>query len=200
MDNYKSKGDVVTVAAPEDATSGEFLFKGGIHGVAGITVSSGDDVPLHRKGVYTLPKESGAAWAVGDRLFWNTSTKVFSRDTTDRPVDAVAAAAADSSDTTAAVLLGAEGGLRTVGGMQTTIDADDTVVTGLALVVAACATLASDPVAGAQWVTASIGNQAGAPAAGSIQIKSWKATASGDTAPTAATTFSKLVSWIAVGI
>lgn len=200
MKNNKGSGDIVTVAAPEDATSGEFLLKGGIHGVAGITVASGADVPLHRNGVYTLPKEAGTAWVQGDRLFFNTSTKVFSKDVTDRPVDAVAAAAAASGDTTADVLLGAEGGLRTVCGQHTTIDADDTVVTGLALVVSAVASLDSDPVAGAQSVTVTKGDQAGAPAAGSIQIKSWKATASGDTAVIAGTTFSKLVNWIAVGI
>lgn len=200
MKNYKGSGDIVTVAAPEAASSGEFLIKGGIHGVAGIAVDNGANVPLHRNGVFTLPKEAGTAWVAGDRLFWNASTKVFSKDVTDRPVEAVAAAAAESAATTGDVLLGAEGGLRTVGGMHTTLDADDTVITDLALVVAAVATLASDPVAGAQWVTAAIGDQAGAPAAGSIQIKSWKATASGDTAPTAGTTFTKLVNWIAVGI
>jgi predicted RecA/RadA family phage recombinase len=200
MDNYKGSGDVVTVAAPEDASSGEFLIKGGIHGVAGIAVSSGADVPLHRKGVFTLPKETGTAWSQGDRLFWNASTKVFSKDRTDRPVDAVAAAAAGSDDATAQVLLGAEGGLRTVGGQHTTVDADDTVVTGLALVVAAVASLDSDPVIGATDVVATIGDQAGAPAAGSIQIKSFKPTAVDNATPTAATTFSKKVNWIAVGI
>lgn len=200
MKNYKGSGDIVVVAAPEAASSGEFLIKGGIHGVAGIAVDNGVDVPLHRKGVFVLPKEAGAAWAAGDRLFWNAATKVFSKDTTDRPVDAVAAAAAGSDDETGDVLLGAEGGLRTVGGVHTTVDADDTVVSGLAVVVAVSATLASDPVAGAQHVTATIGDQAGSPAAGSFQIKSWKATASGDTALVAGTTFSKLVNWIAVGI
>lgn len=200
MKNYKGSGDIVTVAAPEAASSGEFLIKGGIHGVAGIAVDNAADVPLHRKGIFSLPKESGTAWAVGDRLFWNAATKVFSKDTTDRPVDAVAAAAAASGDTTGDVLLGAEGGLRTVGGQHTTVDADDTVVTGLALVVSAVGSLDSDPVAGAQSVTVTKGDQAGAPAAGSIQIKTWKATASGDTALIAGTTFSKLVNWVAVGI
>ena len=200
MKTYKGSGDIVTVAAPEAASSGEFLIKGGIQGVAGIAADNGADVPLHRKGIFTLLKESGAAWAVGDRLFFNTSTKVFSKDPTDRPVDAVAAAAAGSDDTTGDVLLGAEGGLRTVGGQHTTLDADDTVVTGLALVVSAVATLDSDPVIGATDVLATIGDQAGAPAAGSIQIKSFKPTAVDNATPTAATTFTKKVNWIAVGV
>lgn len=90
-------------------------------------------------------------------------------------------------------------GYKIARGVHTTVAADDTIVTGLATVVAVVATLGSDPVAGAQFVTATIGNQAGAPAAGSIQIKSWKATATGDTAQIAGTTFSKLVNWIAIG-
>lgn len=90
-------------------------------------------------------------------------------------------------------------GYKIARGAHTTVDEDDTVVTGLTTVVAVVATLGSDPVAGAQFVTATIGNQAGAPAAGSIQIKTWKATAAGDTALIAGTTFSKLVNWIAIG-
>lgn len=95
--------------------------------------------------------------------------------------------------------VGAEAGYAVARGQHTTVDADDTVVTGLATVVAVVASLDDDPVAGCQWVTAGIGDQDGAPAAGSVFIKTWKATASDDTAPTAATTFGKKVNWIAVG-
>jgi len=84
-------------------------------------------------------------------------------------------------------------------GQHTTLDADDTVVTGLATVVAIVASLDSDPVAGCQTVTASIGDQVAAPVAGSVFIKTWKATAAGDTDVIPATTFTKLVNWIAIG-
>lgn len=90
-------------------------------------------------------------------------------------------------------------GYKIARGQLTTVSADDTVVTGLATVVAAVASLEADPVAGAQFVTCVIGNQSGAPAAGSIQIKSWKATATADTAQIPATTFAKKVNWIAIG-
>lgn len=201
MKNFVQLGDVMSILAPEDADSGEFLILGALAGVAGFAALSGEAVEIHRRGVFTLPKETGAAWAVGDRLFFNTSTKVFSKDTGDRAVPAIAAAVAGSDDATGQVLLlGAEGGLRTVCGQHTTIDADDTVITGLALVLSVVASLDDDPVAGVQSVTATKGDQAGAPAAGSIQIKSWKATASGDTALIAGTTFTKLVNWVAVGI
>jgi hypothetical protein len=89
--------------------------------------------------------------------------------------------------------------LRIASGQHVTVAASDTVPTGLTKVVAAFAVLDDNPVAGAQNALASIGNQAGTPAAGSILIKTWKATAAGDTAQIAATTFSKKVNWVAIG-
>lgn len=78
-------------------------------------------------------------------------------------------------------------------GVHTTLDADDTVVTGLTTVVAVVASLESDPVSGCSKASALVGDQAGSPAAGSVQIKTWEAD------ETAGTTFTKLVGWIAIG-
>lgn len=81
-----------------------------------------------------------------------------------------------------------------------TPDADTkTVVTGLTTVVAVVASLDGNPVDNCQAVSASIGDQAGSPAAGSIVIKTWKATAADNTALVAATTPWVKVSWIAIG-
>lgn len=98
-----------------------------------------------------------------------------------------------------ALVQGAAAGYKVARGQHETVAAADTVVTGLATVVAALAVLDDDPSADPLFVTASIGNQAGAPAAGSIYIKGWKPTAQADTAPIAATTFGKKVNWIAIG-
>ena len=84
-------------------------------------------------------------------------------------------------------------------GVHTTVAAADTVVTGLTTVVAVVACLQSDPVDDPMLVTATIGDQAGTPAAGSVIIKTWKNTGGTDPTPAAATTFSKVVNWIAVG-
>jgi hypothetical protein len=89
-------------------------------------------------------------------------------------------------------------GLKIARGQHTTVDADDTVVTGLATVVAVVASLDDDPVDGVMHVTATLGDQAGSPAAGSIQIKSWKST-DADATLIAGTTFTKKVNWIAIG-
>jgi hypothetical protein len=66
------------------------------------------------------------------------------------------------------------------------------VVTGLATIVAVV-----DGVALAA-VSATIGDQAGSPAAGSITLKAWKVTATGDATLIAATAAAS-INWIAVG-
>lgn len=90
-------------------------------------------------------------------------------------------------------------GYKIARGQHTTVTASDTVVTGLATVVSVVASLDSDPGDDPMLVSASIGTQAGAPAAGSIYIKTWQNTTGTDPTPTAATTFSKKVNWVAIG-
>jgi hypothetical protein len=84
-------------------------------------------------------------------------------------------------------------------GQATTVTAADTIVTGLATVVSAVASMEDDPVDGFFMVSAQIGNQSGAPAAGSIIIKSWQNTTGTDPTPVAAAAFGKKVNWIAIG-
>lgn len=85
------------------------------------------------------------------------------------------------------------GGVVAAYGQTTTATAADTVDTGLTTVVAVVAQLESDPVAG---VDRAIGVKG---SAGNISIKTFKPTSGTSTVPTAATTFGKVVSWIAFG-
>lgn len=108
---------------------------------------------------------------------------------------------ATSAAATLALLGGTAGvatGYKIARGVHTTVAAADTVVTGLSTVVAVVACLSSDPTDDPEMVSATIGDQAGTPAAGSVIIKTWKNGAT-DPTPAAATTFSKLVNWIAIG-
>ncbi|WP_141713643.1 hypothetical protein [Bradyrhizobium elkanii] len=89
--------------------------------------------------------------------------------------------------------------LKVARGQLTTVTAADTVVTGLASVAAVIVSLESDPGDDPFMVSAQIGDQAGAPAAGSIIIKTWKNTGGTDPTPVAATTFVKKVNWVAIG-
>lgn len=86
-------------------------------------------------------------------------------------------------------------GLRFIAGQAVTVAAVDTIVTGGGTVIACGASLDSAPVLTCDRATASIGDQAGAPAAGSIYLKTWKPTGAGDATPIAATTFGKTANW-----
>lgn len=101
--------------------------------------------------------------------------------------------------TVANLPVGIGGGYKIARGQQTTVAAADTIVTGLATVVSVVASLDADPVDDPFMCTATIGDQAGTPAAGSIIVKTWKNTGGTDPTPAAATTFSKKVNWIAIG-
>lgn len=109
-----------------------------------------------------------------------------------RNIDANAAIAA-------LAVTGVAGGYKLARGQATTVAASDTIVTGLATVVSAGANLESDPVLTCTWATAAIGNQSGAPAAGSILLKTWMPTSDSDGTPIAATTFGKVANWWAIG-
>lgn len=97
------------------------------------------------------------------------------------------------------VPVGVAAGYKIARGQATTVAASDTIVTGLTTVVSVVASLESAPVIGCDRASASIGDQAGTPAAGSILVQTWKPTATGDATPIAATTFTKKVNWIAIG-
>lgn len=107
----------------------------------------------------------------------------------------------DTMDAYGALVAGVAAGYKIARGVHQQAAASDTVVTGLATVVAVVASWRDAPTLKQMFVTASIGDQAGSPAAGSILINTYKPTASGDVTPTAATDFSDNLSinWIAIG-
>jgi len=199
MKNFVQDGCTVVVAAPEAADSGEFLVKGGLSGVAVTAADNGADVPLLREGVFELPKATGTAWVQGDRLYWDATAKNFTKTAAGNQPRGVAFAAALSGDATGQVLLEpTTDGFRVAAGQITTATAADTVVTGLGTVVSVVAGFETDPADPNTYVSAQIGDQAGAPAAGSIVIKTWKQSGT-DPTPIAADAFAKKVNWIAVG-
>ncbi len=109
-------------------------------------------------------------------------------------------AARKVQDAADAVAVGVAAGYKVARGQRTMLSALDTVVTGLATVVAVTASLESDPTLTCDRASAAIGTQAGAPAAGSIYVKVWMPTATGDATPIAATGFAaKIVNWVAWG-
>lgn len=85
-------------------------------------------------------------------------------------------------------------------GQHVQVAAVDTVVTGLALCVAAQGAMNDDPDGVTiDAVSVSVGDQAGAPAAGSIYIKTWKVTSVTNPTLIAASGFTQKINWSAYG-
>jgi hypothetical protein len=103
-------------------------------------------------------------------------------------------------------ILRGDAATKIVSGQATTVTASDTIQTGLRRVVAVVAAVEeplTDPDNPAlrifEPVTASIGDQAGAPDAGSFLLKTWKNIDDSNQAAPLATTFGQKVNWIAFG-
>lgn len=97
---------------------------------------------------------------------------------------------------------GVAAGYKLARGVHTQVGATDTIVTGLATVVAVVVNFSSPPTVKQFMVSASIGDQAGAPAAGSFLQKTFKPTNNtNDVTPVAATDFTDNLAfaWIAIG-
>lgn len=171
-------------------------------GIAQRGVASGEMCPvrlLNCPGTFKM--KASAAITAYAKVFGTASGKI---DDTTQPGlaggclgTALEAATADGDIIEILVESGING-LQMVAGQHTTVAAIDTVVTGLATVYGAVASLDANPGDDPFLVSASIGDQAGTPAAGSILIKTWKHDGT-DPTPTAASTFTKKVNWIAWG-
>lgn len=96
---------------------------------------------------------------------------------------------------------GVGGSYKIARGVHTQVAASDTVVTGLATVVAVIVGFGGTPTVKQLFCAGSIGDQAGTPAAGSILITTYKPTAVNDVTPIAATDFTDNVkiAWVAIG-
>jgi predicted RecA/RadA family phage recombinase len=201
MKNFLESGRIATIVAAAAIVSGQFVLSGALSGVAQADAAQGANAQLLRDGVFSLPKKTGEAWAQGNPLFWDTANSYFRVSNADGCI-AIGTAWADaqSADATGQVQLdGSDLPVRTVFGQHTTVTAADMIVTGLSKVLMVVASLDSDPIDDPEWASASIGDQAGSPDAGSILLKTWKNTGGTDPTPAGAMTFSKKVNWIAIG-
>ena len=80
MKNYVQKGETLTLAAPDVVTSGQIVAVGALIGVAAGDAASGDDMDLVTEGVFTLPKTSTDAVAVGDLVYFDATNGVVTLD------------------------------------------------------------------------------------------------------------------------
>lgn len=97
MLNYLNKGETLPVTAPADLASGDFVLVGALCGFAVKAYTNGATAQILTAGQFTgVPKATGAAWAVGDLLYWDATNKVFTKTSSGNTKCAVATAVADS--------------------------------------------------------------------------------------------------------
>jgi predicted RecA/RadA family phage recombinase len=75
MKNQFAQGDALDLVAPGGGVvSGNgYQFGASLFGIASTTAAAGVVVSFYLVGVYTLPKLSTDAWAVGDLLYWDNT-------------------------------------------------------------------------------------------------------------------------------
>src|SRR5882757_7406503 len=104
MKNFIQEGDIIVVPAPAPGVnSGDFVLVGTIGGVSQLTAATGADAPLLTEGVFTLAKDTAAAWAQGDALYWDNTNKRFTKTAAANTLFGQAAAAALITDAFGAV-------------------------------------------------------------------------------------------------
>ena len=95
---------------------------------------------------------------------------------------------------------GVAAGYKVARGVFTPAAISTDIVSGLATVVAVVVSLDATPTLTHMWAVATIGDQAGTPAAGSFTVVTRKPTGAADVTPVDATTPWVDVAWIAIGL
>lgn len=107
MKNFVQPGKTLTVTSPTGGVnSGDPVLVGSIFGIAAFSAIAGADVEVTTEGVFSLPKATGAAWAVGDPLYWDWTAKNLTKTAADNVVAGAATTAAGSADITGNVKIG----------------------------------------------------------------------------------------------
>jgi predicted RecA/RadA family phage recombinase len=105
MDNFVQKGEALDLTAPYDVASGGGFKVGAIIAIASSAALSGASVVGNVIGVYDVTSDTGAAWSIGDVVYWDDTNKRFTKTTTSNTKSGVAVAAKTSGATTGRVRL-----------------------------------------------------------------------------------------------
>jgi predicted RecA/RadA family phage recombinase len=105
MKNFVQPGDIVTVAAPADVSSGDLVVVGTLFGVAATDAKSGDPIEIKTSGVFTLPKTSAQAWTQGVKVYYDSENKVLTTTASTNTLIGHAVEAAGNPSSTGVVRL-----------------------------------------------------------------------------------------------
>lgn len=71
MKNYVAKGNVIDYIAPGAVTTGIPVIMTDMVGVPTISGVLNDVIPVEMEGIFELPKLTGEAWTVGQKIYWD---------------------------------------------------------------------------------------------------------------------------------
>lgn len=94
MKNQVQKGVNLTLPAPADVLSGELVVVGAIFGVAAGDALSGELVDLVTGEVFDLPKVATQVIGFGDKLYFDSATKLVTKTASGNTYIGVAVSAA----------------------------------------------------------------------------------------------------------
>lgn len=105
MKNYVQAGEILTVPAPYDVSSGGGALVGSIFGVASENALDGEDVDLAVEGVFALDKVGADVFTVGEFAYWDDTAKLVTATASGNTKIGVATAAAGDGAATVNVRL-----------------------------------------------------------------------------------------------
>lgn len=104
--NYIQPGNVIPVVAPSGGYVTEQVVKSGsIVGIALGKAAEGSICEVALEGVWQVTKATGAAWAPGDKLYWDATASNFTKTSTSNTAAGYAFATAAIGDTIGQILL-----------------------------------------------------------------------------------------------
>lgn len=105
MKNYVQPGVNLTVPAPAAVLGGDVVSLGSIVGVAAGDATEGAELDLVTEGVFELPKVAALAISIGDRVYFDSSTKLVSKTASGNTLLGVAVTVAANPSAVVAVRL-----------------------------------------------------------------------------------------------
>lgn len=97
MKNFIQQGVNLTVPAPANILSGEVVVIGELHGVASINAAEGEDLVFVTEGVFELPKVAADNFAIGAKVYYDSTAKLVTTTATGNTLIGVAVTAAPAS-------------------------------------------------------------------------------------------------------
>lgn len=84
---YVQNGNVIDVIASADISVGDVVPLTNMCGVALVDIAANDTGSVKLDGVFTLPTDTGAAWSVGEKVYWDaTNNRATKTSTSNTPL------------------------------------------------------------------------------------------------------------------